>query len=210
MELVDKGDVVRFIGGVVLTRGNDILRADRMETNKHRDKVFANGRVHLFRKMLTGEKLNAYGDQGFFNTESGDGYLESRSKPAHLVYDKVLSSTATRELDIYADRFDFSQVRSTGVATGNVTGSTIDPNTGDHFQFWTSSADIDQGDQTVRLYGPVVSKIRQETAKGYRTIEGDVITLKSDDRTMLAEGNARAIFYDDVEKKETARGAHRP
>jgi lipopolysaccharide export system protein LptA len=210
MELIDKGEIVRFKGQVVLTRGTDVIKSNTMETSKLRDKVNANGHVELLRNLPTGEKIKAYGDRGFFNTQTGDGYLIGNRKQSHVIYSQILSATATRTTDVFAERFDFSQTTSTGLASGRVSGKTTDPNTGDHFQFWSSSAAIDQTTQLMRLTGPTPSKLRQDTAVGHRILEGDTITVRSDGRTLFAEGNARAVFIDEIPNKEASHGADRP
>jgi lipopolysaccharide export system protein LptA len=196
MELIDKGNIVKFKGHVVLHRGTDVLKANHMETTKTREEVKASGRVELLRDLDTGEKLKAFGDRGFFNTTTGDGYLVGEKKLSHVIYHQSVA-TGTRVMDVYADRFDFSQTQSTGVATGRVNGTTRDAATGTDYQFWAPKAEIHQGRQQVHLTGgDDKARVRQVNESGDREIEGVAITYNLEKRTLHAVGNAQAVFVD--------------
>src|SRR5690349_18993757 len=93
MELLNKGESVLFKGDVVLERGTDVIKAERMETSKFKDKVRAKGKVELIRSMPNGDKLKAYGEEAFYNAKAGDGYIFSERKPSHVIYHQVITST---------------------------------------------------------------------------------------------------------------------
>ena len=196
MEVFNQVEKVVFSGGVRMERGTDILTAQTMITNKTRDKVTAEGQVVLIRHVSDTETWKGWGETGFYDTKSGAGYLIGSKKVAHVNQTEILSSTSTRVMDIFSNRFDFLKNAKQAEATGAVYGKTIDPDTLDFYEFWSEKANYDGNKRQVILSGPVPSKLRQQVKKDVRIVKGDVITYWIDDRKLLSDGNAVSVFED--------------
>ncbi len=203
MELLDRGEEVLFTGKVKLERGTDVIKAGWMKTSKYKDKVNAKGNVELLRTMPDGEKVKAYGDEAFYNAETGQGHiLGTKKKKSHVIYSQVVSATATRTLDMYAHRFDFSENTSTGTARGAVYGISPDVQTGTPYEFWSEKADLDNQKKNIHLTGETQPKVRQAIDNGSRTIVGDSIVYSYETKKFEANGRAQAVFVD-IKKEET-------
>ena len=203
MELVDRGESVLFKGDVKLERGTDVIKADWMQTSKYKDKINAKGQVELQRFMPDGEKIKAFGDTAFFNSKSGEGYiLGSRKKLSHVIYTQVVSSTASKTLDMYAKRFDFSENATTGTASGTVYGKSPDEESGMPYEFWSDQADLDNQSKSIRLTGIVQPKVKQAFPGGNRTITGDTIVYSYEAKKFQAQGRAQAVFVE-IKKAES-------
>jgi lipopolysaccharide export system protein LptA len=197
MELLNKGDKVLFTGGVELNRGADKVLANKMTTNKKRDRVRVEGNVRLYRKISSTETWEGTGASGFYNTVHGSGYLEgAKGVKAHIVHTEILSSTSTRIVHIYADRIDFSRAPQSATATGRVEGKTVDPQTGDHFDFWAEHAFFDGTTKELTLDGTPQPVVIQTLVDGRRVLKGDKIVYFNETQHMTSEGNAEAVFED--------------
>src|SRR5687768_1922477 len=75
MELLQNGESVYFKDGVELIRAGDRLTAREMKTTSSRDKISAWGNVKIYRKVKDGEIIEGFGDEGFYDTKKGTGYL---------------------------------------------------------------------------------------------------------------------------------------
>jgi lipopolysaccharide export system protein LptA len=203
MELLNQGDQVRFEGGVTLERGNDILRAAEMVTNKTRDKVNVKGDVRLLRRMPNNESWKGYGATGFYDTKSGGGYLQGGKERAHIVHVEVISSTQTRRTDLYAKRFDFKNKGASAVGNGNVYGTVTDPQTGDMYEFWSDRADYDGDSRKIVLSGARQPLVKQTGTGPTRTIRGDTVTYFVEQRRMISEGNAQVVTTEMPSEKGT-------
>jgi lipopolysaccharide export system protein LptA len=203
MELINKGDKVLFTDGVELNRGGDRLIANKMTTNKKRDKITAEGNVRLFRKISSTETWEAKGVTGFYNTKDSSGYLEGSAKgKAEVKHTTVFSSTSTRVIEIYADRIEFQRLAQQATAIGRVEGQTVDPETGDHFDFWCEHAFFDGKSRQIVLTGSPQPRVIQTLLEGRRTIRGDKIVYFHESQRMISEGNAQAVFEDKGELKK--------
>jgi lipopolysaccharide export system protein LptA len=194
MEVQDRGEKVIFLGHVILDKGADRIWADRMETNKGRDKVFANGNVKLLRHMSSTETINAFGREGMYDTHSGAGFILGQKEQSHVIYSQVLSSTLTRTVDILADRFDFSRATATGTATGNVYGTTFDPETKDLYKFWSDIAVYDNVEKTIHLTGKVQPHTEQQNTGIERHMHGNEITYFYESKKFISKGDAMAVI----------------
>ncbi|OVE77444.1 hypothetical protein BVX98_02795 [bacterium F11] len=196
MELLNKGEVILFQNGVNMKRGRDWLKAEEMETTKNRKKVKAKGSVQLLRRISDEEKLHGFGDRGYYNTQHGKGYLIGDSKKAHLIYHQILSSTQTRRIDLYAKRIDFEKEKSKAIAKTKVYGNTIDPDSGDKYEFWADQAEYFSLEKKIVLTGRPYPKVFQTGANEEKRISGKTITYYVGDQRFVAEGDAKAIFFD--------------
>jgi len=115
---------------------------------------------------------------------------------AHVIHVEVLSSTASRVVDVYADRIDFLRLSQQATATGRVEGHSTDPATGDVYNFWSDEAFFDGQTDQIVLSGIVPSVVVQVLENGTRTIKGDKIVYFDKDQRMISEGNAQAVFED--------------
>ncbi len=201
MELVDKGENIHFTGGVRLEKGTDVLIADQMTTNRNRDKVHAVDNVKLNRKMENGEEWQGFGAEGFYNNNTGDGYLLGRAKQAQIIYNQVLSSTATRRMNVWADRVDFSKSNESGLAKGHVYGRTVDPETNELYEFWSENADYNRQKGTIVLYGSPQPLVLQTLGQDRKEVRGNVITYFVQNKRIISEGLAKAVF-DKLSNKE--------
>lgn len=203
MELLNKGETVLFTGGVELNRGIDRVLANQMKTNKQRDQVTAEGNVRLYRHVSSTETWEGSGDTGFYNTKQGAGYLLGRkTAQAHISHTEILSSTMTRVIHLYGDRIDFSRSPQQVIATGHVAGNTIDPETGDHFDFWADRALFDGDQHAVTLTGESQPIAIQTLQTGRRVIKGDKITYFHQSQRMISDGHAQAVFEDVKENRK--------
>lgn len=195
MEMVDKGQEVRFTGGVKLSRGTDTLVSREMRTNRTRDKVNVKGDVRLTRNASSTETWKAFGDSGFYDTKDGTGYLIGTVKRAHVTRTEVLSSTQTRLTDIYADRINFYREGDRAFAQGNVYGKTIDPKTGDVFEFHSQEAEHLGNEGKVTLTGPTEKPVlTQRTPKGTKRITGKTIIYYIEQRRLISKNSAEAVM----------------
>lgn len=196
MELLDKGERVIFKGGVTLERGGDVLKAREMTTNKRRDKVVAVGDVQLFRRVSSTETFRAFGDRGRYDTNLGQGQLEGKSKPAHLVHTVVASTAGARIVHIYASTIDFSNKDQKAVARGAVRGSTTDPETKEEYKFWSETAEWEGQQRKVTLSGTPLPLVKQTAGTESKTITGQRIVYFIDGKQVISEGSAKAVFLD--------------
>ncbi len=202
MTLLDKGESVQFSDGVQLDRGTDRLIAARMVTNKAREKIKAFGNVKLFRKLDNGEEWRGFGAEGFYDTKTGVGFLLGKAKQAHIVYVQVLSSTATRQIDIFAEKFDFFKINDMGIASGRVYGKTVDPETGDLYEFWAEKAVYEREKGTIVLTGEPQPLVTQKIGKETKKVQGDVVTYSLNEKKFISEGRSRAVFMGDPDKRK--------
>ncbi len=207
MELLNKGEKVLFTGGVELNRGTDKVLAQKMTTNKKRDQVAVKGDVRLFRRVSSTETWEGAGDSGFYSTQLGSGYLMgANGVKSSIVHTEILSSTITRVVHIYGDHIDFSRTPQQATATGRVVGKTIDPQSGDHFDFWSDHAFFDGQANEITLSGTPQPLVIQTLEKGRRVMKGDKIIYFNQSQRMISEGNAEAVFEDVKEPKDTKNG----
>lgn len=192
MELVDKGNQVIFSGGVHLVRGPDDMRATEMRTNKTRDKITAKGKVRLVRKASSTETWKGFGDVGHYETDTGTGYLLGTRKQARLIRDAVTESSATQSMDIIADRIDFSREPQRAYARGKVYGKTIDPKSGETYEFYAAEAEYRGSERRVILLGLPRPVILQTGLRKVRRVTGDRIIYYIDERRLISEGSAQA------------------
>ena len=202
MDLLNKGAEVRFVGGVHLVRGTDDMRAREMRTNRERDKITARGDVKLFRQTSATETWRAFGESGFYDTQTGRGFLKGkRRRQAKLVREEVVTSTITRTMVITADRIDFSREPQRAYAVGHVHGQTTDPRTGDFYEFDAHEAEYrGDNDKRVVLFGKPRPVVKQPNGPKAKQVTGDRIIYYVDERRMIAEGSARAVLREWKEK----------
>ncbi len=204
MELVNKGESVVFSEGVQLDRGGDQLKAKKMKTNRDRSQIYAEGNVQLFRQVSATETWHAYGESGYYDTKAGGGYLTGPEKnKAHVIHTEIITSTSSRVVHLYAYRIDFFREVKNAFAKGAVHGSTVDPSTGEQYEFWSDEANFEGAKNTLTLTGSPQPVVIQTLATGKRTVKGDKIVYNTELKTMASEGNAEAIFED--EKTEKAK-----
>lgn len=194
MELLNKGQEVLFTKGVRLERGKDIIEAQQMKTDKSRKKIFASGKVKLFRKNSSTESWKGQGDTGFYNTESGEGYLVGNSKPAFVTRTEIVSSTQSRTVDLWAHQIDFFEQHQQAEANGNVTGQFVDPETMDKYEFLSDRAKFDGKTNELILSGETLPSVTQNSLSSRRRIVGETITYNSQSRKMVSEGQSQVVM----------------
>ena len=201
MELINKGDSVLFTKGVRLNRGTDQIDARQMKTNRDRDKIEVKGDVKLFRRVSSTETWQGFGESGYYDTQEGSGYLlGSKKEQAKVIHTEMISSTSSRVVTLIADRIDFLRDTNKAYAKGSVQGTTVDPETGEQYDFWSDNADFDGEEKTVTLYGEAQPLVVQTTSDGRRTLRGDHIVYFTEEQRMTSEGHSYAVFED---KKDT-------
>jgi len=202
MELLDKGEKVMFKNGVRLERGDDVVEAQEMITTKERDRVNAYGNVKLFREVSSTETWRGRGNEGYYNTKTGEGFLVGEKEQARLIRTEVLSSTSTRELNVVADRIDFerNENQSGAVAKGRVYTKTIDPDTNNLYEFWAEEAVYDGKEKKLTLTGKKQPRVRESGVKGTKNIRGNVIVYRVEEKIFISDGDAVAIFVDEEMK----------
>ena len=199
MEVLEKGERIHFSGGVKLIRGSDVLTASDMETTKRRDKATAHGNVKFTRIVSEMEKWDGSSQRGFYDTQTGEGYLEGDSGArAHLIQTKILSSTSTQKIDVLAHRFDFSKDKDKAVGTGEVYGKTVDPRTEELYEFWSERADYDGVEKKITLTAVKKKKPVALQTKGnsQKRITGNLVIYYIESQRFTSEGEAEAVFSD--------------
>ena len=207
MEMVDKGQEVRFTGGVKLLRGIDTLTSKEMRTNRTRDKVNVKGNVKLTRNASSTETWKAFGDTGFYDTKEGTGYLIGTVKRARVTRTEIFSSTQTRVTDIFADRIDFYRDGQRAFAQGNVYGKTIDPKSGDVMEFRSQEAEHLGDEGKVTLTGRTEMPVLTQTGvKGTKRVTGKTIIYYIGSQRLISKDSAQAVVVQ--EKKEIGTRRH--
>jgi lipopolysaccharide transport protein LptA len=201
MELLEKGEKVLFRDNVRMERGTDVVQANEMVTTKERDRITATGNVRLFREISSTETWKGRGQKGFYNTKTGEGYLIGEKEQAHLIRTEVLSSTSTREINVLADRIDFTRDTAGAVADGRVYTKTFDPDTNNLYEFWSEHAVYDGKEKKMVLSGQTQPRVRESGSDGTKVITGDVITYRVEKKIFESDGNAVATFTDEGKTK---------
>ncbi len=195
MEMINKGETVVFTDGVKLDRGTDRMESQEMRTNQSRDKVFVKGNVRLQRNVSSTESWKGYGDSGYYSTSEGSGYLlGSKKQQAKVVRTEILTSTSSRIITVVADRIDFFRDAKKAYAKGSVYGTTVDPENGEKYDFWSEEADFDGTAKKIVLSGPVQPLVIQTAGASKRTLRGDKIVYFTEEKRMYSEGKSRAVF----------------
>jgi lipopolysaccharide export system protein LptA len=118
MEVLQKGEVTEFRGGVTLTRGSDFMSADRMVSREKEGVTRAWGNVYLRRRdPERGVLWEAWSDDGVYDTNLSSGTLWGN------VFMEVAESTpSTRVTRVWADRVErdplAGSLRFTGAHAG--------------------------------------------------------------------------------------------
>ena len=115
---------------------------------------------------------------------------------ARLVYANVISTSTKKSIDIVANRFDFTKDSTVIIGTGKVYGQTLDPETGDKYEFWSEKADYRGADKMIILTGTPPPFVQQMNGDLKRTIRGNTITYHLDTKVFLADGQSEAVFID--------------
>jgi lipopolysaccharide export system protein LptA len=197
MELINKGQEVVFSGGVKMTQSTDVLTAREMRTTQNRDRITASGDVRLFRQASSTETWRGSGEKGFYDANAGLGTLWGGKDPAYINKTEVVSSTISRGVDMWGDQIDFFRESKMAKAVGRARGKTIDPETGDQYEFWSDKAVYDGKAKVLVLNSEKLSRILQTGKATKREVFGHAITYYVDSDRMVSDGEAQAVMVDD-------------
>lgn len=202
MELINKGQEVVFSGGVKMTQATDVLTAREMRTTQKRDKITAKGDVKLFRQVSATETWKGSGEKGSYDAASGMGTLWGGVNPAAINKSEIVSSTMTRIIDLWGDQIDFFREIKMAKAVGRAQGKTVDPHTGEQYEFWSDQAVYDGKMKVLVLTSKTRARILQTGQTSKREVFGRTITYYVDSGRMVSDGEAQAVMVDEKNAQE--------
>jgi lipopolysaccharide assembly outer membrane protein LptD (OstA) len=191
MEILKGGQTVLFSGGARVTRGENVLTADRLRQDKKTNRVEAEGRVNF--KSYTQERELVLGrsERALYLPADEKGELWE-GRPEIQYYAK----TSTAPLQLEADRIRFDQKTEEIQASGTVT--IVSSSATAH----APEAVFRQRDKTVVLNGTAPQpRVRYLGEKGVSTYQADRITVYIDRKRTFLEGNVHVR----VESEELKR-----
>jgi hypothetical protein len=173
VRVLRRGQAVEFTGGVVLTRGTDSLRADRMISEETTKIARAFGRVHLRREdPVAGVRWDVWGDRGVYDTLTASGTLWGRGRAAQLRRTEGASGSAGPELTMEALRLSVSNGdggSASGLeAWGKVHADLRESTPARRTRLWADRAVYESESGTARfwgVYGPP-SSVRKKAWRG--------------------------------------------
>lgn len=184
MDVLKKGEMTEFTGGVTLTRGNDFMSADRMVNHEKDGVTQAWGRVYLRRKdPIRGALWETWSDRAVYDSNASSGTLWGN------VYMEVRESTpSARTTRVWADRAERNpaqgSLRFTGVYAAKAAGSRAMP-------AWPKGA-------------KARPRVVQQEGPESRDLAGETVTYFEEGGRVVAEGNVRTAW-----DKGEANGAQR-
>jgi hypothetical protein len=114
MNLLQKGAAVEFTGGVTLTRGKDLLKADRMVSDEKNGFTQAWGRVYLRRDdAAAGARWEAWSDEAQYAKNLSSGTLWGKKEPARVVRKPLSGEGETLEMRAFRITFHEAPSRPT-------------------------------------------------------------------------------------------------
>lgn len=178
MDVLKKGEITEFRGGVTLTRGNDFMSADRMVSREKEGVTHAWGNVYLRRKDPERKVLTeAWSEEAIYDTNISSGTLWGN------VFMEISESTPIQRVTrVWADRAERNPIegslRFTGAHGGRGSRARLMP-------AWPRGA---------APRPRVVQKDDEES----RDMAGWTVTYLEEGGRVIAEGDVRTAW----EKKE--------
>jgi hypothetical protein len=176
MDVLQKGEITEFKGGVTLTRGNDFMSADRMVSHDKAGFTQAWGHVYMRRRdPARGVLWEAWSDRGVYDTNVSSGTLWGD------VFMEVRESTPSARLTrVWADRAERDPARGSLRFTGAHSGR--GPRA-----------------RSAPPWPPEVSprpRVLQAEGPETRDLAGETVTYFETDGRVVAEGGVRAAWDD--------------
>ena len=101
-------------------------------------------------------------------------------------------------------RLDFFKNKYEAVAKERVYGKSVDERNGSIYEFWSDQAEYFGKEKKLVLTGETQPRVKQTEGKSEKRVTGDKIIYYIDSRDFIAEGDAKAVFYD-PEAKDKAK-----
>ena len=177
MKMLQKGDILEFIGNVKLVQQNLTITADKMKSNEKTGMVEGYGRITV--KYSSGtENTYAWGDTAEYNKNSGSGIFTGNIKVKRVLQDTTGSLDLTcGELEVFefGDRFH---------AIENVWINQL------YTVATSSEAFYDYKTKEILLTGGPPKIIRTDE-KGHSEYSGDKIAIVTDKEIFTVIGNVK-------------------
>lgn len=186
MDIRKGGDEIVFTNGAVITRGDSVLKADRVVQDKKNGAVEAFGGVNFRMYTSEHELLLGKGERARYNSEMSVGQLSGgRAKLDYFV------KKATAPVEMEADTIDFDRVKEEILGQGDVviitsSGTATAPRA--LFEQKGKRMVLTGGErQATLVYG-------QQSSKDKGKYWADKITFMMNEQKILLEGGVKGRF----------------
>ena len=177
MNILQKGDILEFIGNVKLVQQNLTISCDKMKSNEKTGMVEGYGNITVHYSSGT-ENTYAWGDTAEYNKNSGSGIFTGNIKVK-----KILQNT-TDSIDLTCDELEVFGFGDRFHAINNV--RITQPYT----VATSSEAFYDRETKEILLIGGPPKVIREDE-KGYSEYSGDKISIITDTEVFTVLGNVK-------------------
>jgi lipopolysaccharide transport protein LptA len=177
MKMLQKGDILEFIGNVKLVQQNLTITADKMKSNEKTGMVEGYGNITV--KYSSGtENTYAWGDKAEYNKNSGSGIFTGNIKVKRILRDTTDSLDLTcDELEVFEFGDRFHAIKNVRI-TQPYTVAT------------SSEAFYDHKTEEILLTGGPPKIIRTDE-KGHSEYSGDKIAIVTDTEEFTVLGNVK-------------------
>ena len=177
MKILQKGDILEFIGNVKLVQQNLTISCDKMKSNEKTGMVEGYGNITV--KYSSGtENTYAWGDTAEYNKNSGSGIFTGNIKVKRILRD------TTNSLDLTCDKLEVFDAGNRFHAIKNV--RITQPYT----VATSDEAFYDQKTKEILLLGGPPKVVRADE-KGYSEYSGDKISIITDTEVFTILGNVK-------------------
>jgi len=178
MNILQKGDILEFIGNVKLVQQNINITADRMKSNEKTGMVHGAGNIAIRYSSGT-EDTYTWGDTADYNKNTGSGIITGNVKVK-----RTLSKSTTDVVNLTCDKLELFEFGDRFHAIGNV-------KVNQPFMVATSSeAFYDHKSKEIMLIGGS-PKIVKSDSKGNSEYSGDRIIIVTDREVFTVLGNTK-------------------
>lgn len=177
MEILQKEDVISFIGNVELVQGKNKIIADRMKSFEKKGIVEGDGNVHFIGTTEEGEKLEIFGGKVVYNKNKDYGVITKNPKLIRKIENSPEEKPVTlicNKIEIYLDKEEI-------IAWGNVQISREGMKGQGEKGFYFHKA------KKMTLTGN--PQIFREDGKNESLYKADEIIILINDRKIFLEGN---------------------
>jgi len=183
MEVLRRGEVTRFFGNVRLVKGKDVITSDMMEHYEKKNYVVGRGNVHVMAYPEEFVRLEAFSDKLTYNVESEKTILTGNPRVM-----RIDEENAESRFKMQAQVINLFRKESTVHAEGDARVEARE---------MVATADLVDYDYETRkiiLSGgsPHIYQDNQDVRGDY---SAQVITIFTDEQTVVMEGNVKASIY---------------
>ncbi|MBI5573285.1 MAG: hypothetical protein HY919_01860 [Elusimicrobia bacterium] len=186
MKMLQKGDILEFIGNVKLVQQNLTITADRMKSNEKTGMVEGCGSIKI--KYSSGtENTYAWGDTAEYNKNSGSGIFTGNVKVKRTVSQKS-TGTDTNAVDLTCEELEIFEFGDRYHAIKNVQINR------EYTVATSSEAFYDHKTKEIFLTGGPPKIIRTDE-KGHSEYSGDKISIITDTELFTILGNVKTKIW---------------